>query len=94
MAGAEKWGLAVITGDGHQVSLSHHSGCTAAWILPLQGNVKANNQLQVTEGALFFHSMHLGLIYLFIYLFIFLCFLGPHLLQHMEVPRLGAESEL
>ena len=30
---------------------------------------------------------------LFIYLFIYLCFLGPHL-QHMEVPKLGVESEL
>ena len=30
--------------------------------------------------------------YLFIYLFVF-CFLGLHL-QHMEVPRLGVESEL
>ena len=31
---------------------------------------------------------------LFIYLFIYLfCFLGLHL-QHMEVPRLGVESEL
>ena len=32
---------------------------------------------------------------LFIYLFLFFifCFLGPHL-QHMEVPRLGIESEL
>ena len=29
---------------------------------------------------------------LFIYLFIY-CFLGPHP-QHMEVPRLGVESEL
>ena len=34
------------------------------------------------EGDLF--------IYLYIYLF---CFLGPNL-RHMEIPRLGAESEL
>ena len=27
------------------------------------------------------------------YYFFFFCFLGPHL-QHMEVPRLGAKSEL
>ena len=32
-------------------------------------------------------------IYLFIYLFIFFVFLRPHP-QHMEVPRLGVESEL
>ena len=32
-------------------------------------------------------------IYLFIYLFLFFCFLGPHS-WHMEVPRLGVESEL
>ena len=32
-------------------------------------------------------------IYLIIYLFIFV-FLGPHYLQHMEVPRLGVESEI
>ena len=32
-----------------------------------------------------------GFIYLFIYLFIY--FLGPHL-WHMEIPRLGVESEL
>ena len=32
------------------------------------------------------------LLYLFIYIYIF-CFLGQHL-QHMEVPRLGVESEL
>ena len=31
--------------------------------------------------------------YLFIYLFIYLVFLGPHP-WHMEVPRLGAELEL
>ena len=31
-------------------------------------------------------------IYIYIYICIF-CFLGPHL-QHMEVPRLGVESEL
>ena len=37
--------------------------------------------------------MCIALIILFIYLFIYLCFLGPHL-RHMEVPRLGAESEL
>jgi len=36
-----------------------------------------------------------GFVYLFIYLFmfVFLAFLGP-LLRHMEVPRLGVESEL
>ena len=28
---------------------------------------------------------------IFIYLFIYFCFLGPHL-QHMELPRLGAKS--
>ena len=27
-------------------------------------------------------------------LFCFVLFLGPHLQQHMEVPRLGVESEL
>ena len=29
----------------------------------------------------------------FYYFYLFICFLGPHL-RHMEVPRLGAESEL
>ena len=32
-------------------------------------------------------------VYLFIYIFFFLVFLGPHP-WHMEVPRLGVESEL
>ena len=32
-------------------------------------------------------------IFLFLFSFVFLPFLGP-LLQHMEVPRLGVESEL
>ena len=30
---------------------------------------------------------------LFIYLFIYFCFVGPHP-QHMEVPRLGIKSEI
>ena len=32
-------------------------------------------------------------VFLFFFFFVFLLFLGP-LLQHMEVPRLGVESEL
>ena len=32
-------------------------------------------------------------VYIYIYFFFFGLFLGPHL-QHMEVPRLGVQSEL
>ena len=42
------------------------------------------------DSVFLFFSHIIIFIYLFIYLFIFL---GPHP-QHVEVPRLGAESEL
>ena len=41
----------------------------------------------------FFFLFLFTFIYLFIYLFIYFCFLGLHP-QHMEVPRLGVNSEL
>ena len=45
------------------------------------------------KGILFcVFKIHLKL-YLFIYLFLSFVFLGPHL-RHMEVPRLGVQSEL
>ena len=54
-------------------------------------------------GLLFHQTVHMWLFYFFIYLFclfvsfllllLLLLFLGP-LPRHMEVPRLGAESEL
>ena len=45
-------------------------------------------------GKYFPHSggCNFTLLFLFFY-FLFFCFLGPHL-QHMEIPRLGVESEL
>ena len=42
-----------------------------------------------TEAGIF---VPVSFFWIFVYLFVF-CFLGPHL-QHMEVPRLGVQSEL
>ena len=39
------------------------------------------------------YSIMLGFFLFFLFLFLFCIFLGPHL-RHMEVPRLGVESEL
>ena len=58
------------------------------------GSWRGGRSVGTDSSRFSFSEMLLGwLVGLFIYLFIYLLlFLGPHL--HMEVPRLGAQSEL
>ena len=61
-------------------------------ILPAKGPVRQVPMTPVTFSTHLFHSKGL-IIIIIIIIFVFLPFLGP-LLRHMEVPRLGVESEL
>ena len=58
------------------------------WYWPLMGRVTLFQQHMFTKYVYF-----ILFIYLFIYLFLSLPFLGP-LPRHVEIPRLGVESEL
>ena len=51
-----------------------------------------SNIIQVSDNSLYFFSCFLKN-YFFLFLFLFLFFLWPHA-WHMEVPKLGVESEL
>ena len=86
------------------------SGMNPSWSKPTESEAFLNGEIQVARGTdwlnkttssfpdtelnyYFFNFLKFYLFYYYYYYYYYFCFLGPNL-RHVEVPRLGVESEL